>query len=63
MALGLTWWRFKGDREWKLGYVTQMQSGQMIRIGNYNGDTMGGRVVEEFDVEFKKYTEHLRYGA
>lgn len=60
MAIGLTWWRFKGDREWKLGYQTDLSSYDMIRIGNYNGDATGGRVVERNEVEFRQYREHLR---
>lgn len=54
MRTGACYWRFKGDKAWRYGYVTH-ESGQLWRIGLYNGDMHGGYVVDPFDVETKPY--------
>lgn len=48
-------WRFKNaDREWRFGYCTY-ESGSLIRMGRWNGDTNGGSIVDASDIEWRKY--------
>jgi len=44
------YWRFKGDRAYKFGYCSQVEKG-FYRMGNYNGDTSGGVIVDASEVE------------
>lgn len=51
----MVWWRFKnGLQDYHFGYCTY-ESGGLIRLGRWNGDTMGGRVVDPYDIEWKTY--------
>lgn len=50
----MVWWRFKGViGPYRFGYVTY-ESGDMVRMGNWNGDTMGGTVVDAHEIEWKE---------
>jgi hypothetical protein len=51
----MIWWRAKGALEWRFGYCTYVHGQTMIRLGRWAGDTMGGSVVECFDIEWKRY--------
>jgi hypothetical protein len=51
----MVWWRFKGDREWRFGYCTYVSGPGTIRLGKHAGDSVGGSVVEAFDIEWKEY--------
>ena len=53
---GLVWWRFKKSIpcEWHFGYATQV-SCDLTRMGRWNGDTEGGRVVSTTEIEWKPY--------
>ena len=51
----MVYWRFKeGERSWKFGYVTDAGK-SLIRMGRWNGDTIGGFVVDPKDIEWKEY--------
>lgn len=50
----MCWWRAKGTLDWHFGYCTRVGSG-LVRMGSYNGDTTGGRVVDEADIEWRQY--------
>ena len=54
----MVWWRFKaqGPCPWKFGYCTYPPTGHdLVRMGRYNGDTMGGYVVSASEIEWKAY--------
>jgi len=46
------YWRFKGETSYRYGYPTQMTNG-LVRIGRWNGDTIGGVVVDLKDIEVR----------
>lgn len=48
------WWRAKGGLEWRFGYCTH-ESGNLVRMGRWAGDTIGGSVLDPFDIEWKPY--------
>lgn len=51
----MIWWRFKGvARPWQFGYMTQVGNG-LVRMGRWNGDTVGGVVVSESEIETMPY--------
>lgn len=53
---GMVYWRFKNTTSpWKFGYVSSCNSPNLIRMGSYNGDTMGGHVVSVSEIEWKDY--------
>ena len=54
MPTGMCYWRFKGDKAWRFGYATQATGG-LYRMGNWNGDTMGGVLVDPADIERRNY--------
>ena len=54
MRTGMCYWRFKGDNAWRFGYCTYA-SGGLYRMGNWNGDTSGGTLVDPADVETRNY--------
>lgn len=54
MRTGMCYWRFKGEKAWRFGYCTSAGSG-LYRMGHYNGDTMGGPLVDPGDVETREY--------
>jgi hypothetical protein len=53
---GMCYWRFKTDKPgpWRFGYCTYVNSG-LYRMGNYNGDTMGGVLVDPAEIETREY--------
>lgn len=55
----MCYWRQKGALEWRFGYVSRVGQ-DLIRMGWWNGDETNGPVVDPFDIEWKKYTDHLR---
>lgn len=52
---GMIWWKARGTTDYKFGYVTYLNSYNLIRLGRWNGDTAGGYVVDFNDIEWKKY--------
>jgi hypothetical protein len=46
-------WRFKGQGEWRFGYCTYERGYDLVRMGRWNGDTIGGSVVSISEVEWK----------
>lgn len=54
MKTGMCYWRFKGEKAYRFGYCTSL-SGDLYRMGLYNGDTNHGPIVSCFDVETKPY--------
>jgi len=47
------YWRFKGDKAYRYGYPTQMDNG-LVRMGRWNGDTVGGLIVDLKDIEVRE---------
>lgn len=54
MKTGMCYWRFKGQLEWRFGYCT-LERNNLYRMGRWNGDTMGGTIIDPFDVETRDY--------
>ena len=50
----MVWWRFNGSPAWTFGYVTYVKGYDMIRMGHWNGDSTGGKVVSINDIEWKE---------
>lgn len=53
----MVWWRWKGaPSAWRFGYCTY-ERGQddLLRMGAWYGDTMGGLVVSASEIEWKPY--------
>jgi hypothetical protein len=52
----MVWWRFKHDvpGPWRFGFQTDIGSG-LVRMGDYNGDTHGGLVVDLKEIEMRSY--------
>lgn len=53
----MCWWRYKGViGPYYFGYATWVDGpGRLIRMGRYNGDTTGGSVVDNDEIEVKPY--------
>lgn len=51
----MVYWRFKGDKPYRFGYCTYVSGPNLIRMGRYNGDTVGGTVVSAYDIEWTNY--------
>ncbi len=51
----MIFWRFKEKApcSWRFGYCTYL--GEMIRLGCWNGDTMGGAIVDPSEIEWREY--------
>lgn len=47
-------WRFKDTRPWHFGYVTY--EGELLRMGRWNGDNMGGTLVSPSEINWLPYT-------
>lgn len=45
-------WRFRGEKAYRYGYPTKMKNG-LVRMGRWNGDTIGGIVVDLTEIEVK----------
>lgn len=57
MTLGaMVYWRFKKNSPgpWIFGYTSSAGAG-LIRMGRWNGDTIGGYIVSPFEIEYKEY--------
>lgn len=54
MKTGVCYWRFKGEKAWRFGYCTAATGG-LYRMGNWNGDTAGGTLVDPRDIEWRDY--------
>lgn len=52
----MVWWRPKNNVQWFFGYVTYLSGHDMIRLGRWNGDTVGGVVVDVSDIDWKPYS-------
>jgi len=52
----MVYWRFKKDvpGPFIFGYTTY-ESGNLIRLGRYNGDVCGGYVVDVKEIEWRAY--------
>ena len=52
----MVYWRFKSNQPsaYRFGYVTH-KSNNLILMGRWNGDTMGGSVVDADEIEWKDY--------
>lgn len=50
-------WRFKNNAPcaYRFGYCTYHSSYNMVRMGNWNGDTTGGSIVDVNEIEWKPY--------
>jgi hypothetical protein len=44
------YWRFKGEKVYRYGYATPVRGG-LWRMGAFNGDTKGGRVIDPDEIE------------
>lgn len=53
MRTGQCYWRFKGEKAWRYGYATQAEKG-LYRMRRWNGDTMGGPLVDPHDIEVRQ---------
>lgn len=51
----MVYWRAKNALDWFFGYVTYESGHDLVRMGRWNGDSMGGRVVSASDIEWKPY--------
>ena len=53
----MVFWRFKEavPGPWRFGYVTHKRP-QLIRMGCWNGDSVGGSVVDPSEIEWRPYT-------
>lgn len=52
----MCYWRQRGALEWRFGYCTYVSGHDLIRMGSYNGDTTGGRIVSIDDIEWRKHS-------
>lgn len=52
----MVWWRFmvQCPCPWRFGYSTII-SGDLVRMGAYNGDVTGGVVVSQSEIEWRKH--------
>jgi hypothetical protein len=51
----MCYWRPKGSVAWHFGYTSAVGSSGLVRMGRWNGDTMGGTVVSVDEIEWKEY--------
>ena len=51
----MVYWRFNGVNHWSFGYCTYAGSYNMLRMGRWAGDTIGGIIVDVADIEWKEY--------
>lgn len=52
----MVYWRGKGALEWRFGYCTHLKCYELVRMGCWNGDTMGGSIVSYDDIEWREYS-------
>lgn len=53
MRTGECYWRFRGEKAYRYGWVTEVKHG-LYRMGLWNGDTSRGPIVDPNDVEVKQ---------
>ena len=53
----MVYWRFKKNTPcpWFFGYVTYAKGYEFLRMGSYNGDSHGGKIVSASEIEWKTY--------
>lgn len=51
----MVYWRKKGGFNWLFGYCTYVSGPNLIRLGRWNGDTVGGYIVSASEIEWKDY--------
>lgn len=52
MKLGECYWRFKGEKAYRYGWVSRANKG-LYRMGLWNGDESHGPYVDPADVEIR----------
>ena len=50
----MVWWRFIGEKPYRFGYCTYVSGHNLIRMGRWAGDTVGGPVVDANDIEWRE---------
>lgn len=52
-------WRFKTQAPgaWRFGYCTYVSGPDLVRMGCWNGDNVGGPVVSAFEIEWREYRQ------
>lgn len=50
----MVWWRFRGIGSYNFGYTSYQ--GSLVRMGRWNGDTIGGPVVDPNEIEWRNYS-------
>lgn len=50
----MVYWRFRDKKIWHFGYVTAVQGYNLVRMGTYNGDNMGGTIVDINEIEWRQ---------
>jgi hypothetical protein len=48
-----TYWRFKGDKEWRVGYPARVVKYGLVRMAPYAGAVTAGPVVSVSEIEYK----------
>jgi hypothetical protein len=43
------------ENQWQFGYVTYLNDPDLIRLGSWNGDTMGGQIMSASGIEWRPY--------
>lgn len=43
------------NNEWRFGYCTWLNDPDLIRMGRWNGDTMGGSILSAKEIEYRDY--------
>lgn len=52
----MVWWRYKNHKmNWTFGYTSSVNDSSLVRMGRWNGDTMGGVVVSVDEIEWRDY--------
>jgi hypothetical protein len=54
----MVYWRYRATGGgYHFGYVTYVTYvGQLCRMGRWNGDTMGGPLVDPFEIEWRPHS-------
>jgi hypothetical protein len=52
----MIYWRYRrhDPGAWRFGYVSYTGTPDIIRLGAWNGDTMGGALVSPSEIEWKE---------
>ena len=46
--------RHKSSPSYRFGYVSEIKN-NLVKIGHYNGDTMGGAYYDPAEIEWREY--------